>query len=108
MINSIKTFFTFIALVYGANVQAYVYCETKVSEIWPHKSSGTVYFKFTDGTAIQMTESDSGLDETMSVVLAALHADREVKIALNDGEACGSNRYEKWSYVVAISNSSAQ
>ena len=102
MINSIKLFLAYIGLIYGTSVQAYVYCETKVSEIWPHKSSGTVFFKFSDGTDIQMTESDSGLDEIMSVVLAALHADKKVKIALNDGESCGSNRHEKWSYIVAI------
>lgn len=83
---------------------SYVYCTTKVTEIHPHKSNGIVYFKFMDGTAIQGTESDSGLERNMSVALSAMMADRPVKIALNDGEECGSNRYEKWSYIVALSN----
>ena len=40
---------------------AYIYCQTKVSSIHAHKDNGIVYFKFTDGTAIEGNETQSGL-----------------------------------------------
>ena len=83
---------------------AYVYCQTTVSSIHPHKDNGIVYFKFTDGTAIEGNEIQSGLHRNMSVALAALMANKEVRVALNDGEQCGSNRYEQWTYIVAINS----
>ena len=73
-----------------------------MSSIHPHISNGIVYFKFQDGTAIEGNEAQSGLQRNMSVALSALIANQEVRVALNDGEQCGSNRYDRWTYIVAI------
>jgi len=86
------------------NASAYVYCQTEVSEIQPHISNGIVYFKFKDGTAIEGNETQSGLQRNMAVALAALASKKQVKVALNDGEQCGSNRYDRWTYIIAIEN----
>ncbi len=99
-----KILFGLILILLAGSSNAYVYCVTKVKEIHPNKTTGIVYFKFQDGTAIQGTENDAGIEWNLSVALSSLMADRNVKIALNDGETCGSNRYEKWSYIVALSN----
>jgi len=92
---------TFFAI---SDAHAYVVCQTKVKEIYPNKTTGIVYFKFEDGTAIQATDNDTGLERNFAVALAALMADKEVRISLNDGEQCGSNRYGNWSYITAFSS----
>jgi len=51
---------TFLCLVSQSSF-AYIYCQTKVSSIHAHKDNGIVYFKFTDGTAIEGNETQSGL-----------------------------------------------
>ncbi len=86
-----------------SDAHAYVVCQTKVKEIYPNRTSGVVFFRFEDGTAIQASESDSGLERNFAVALAALMADKEVRISLHDGEQCGSNRYYNWSYITAFS-----
>jgi hypothetical protein len=93
---------TVIGLLMSNSAHAYVYCETKVTEIYPHISNGHVYFKFSDGTSIQETSDKDGLDRNMSVALSALMAGKSVKVALNDGGTCGVNNATNWSYIVAI------
>ena len=89
-------------LMVSPAANAYVYCLTKVTEIYPHKTNGIVYFKFADGTAIHAVSSDAGMERNFAVALAALMADRPVKIALNDGQQCGWNNQEHWTYIIAI------
>ena len=98
---------TFIAIflyLVSQSSFAYVYCQTTVSSIHAHKDNGVVYFKFTDGTAVEGNETNSGLQRNMAIALSALTANKEVRVALNDGEQCGSNRYEQWTYIVAINS----
>lgn len=94
--------FSLVALVGRAN--AYEECITKVTQIQPHKTNGIVWFKFADGTEIHADETSSGLERNMSVALAALMADKNLRVLLNDGQSCGLNAYENWSYIVAISD----
>jgi hypothetical protein len=104
MFDAFKQLSLVAFLFVGSNAYSYVECETYVTMIQPHKTNGIVYFKFEDGTAIQANENDSGLNRNMSVALAAIMAKKKVRIYLNDGELCGSNRHDKWSYIAAINN----
>lgn len=54
-----------LLLMMTSTAHSYVFCQTKVKEIYPNRTTGIVYFKFQDGTAIQSDESDSGCLETL-------------------------------------------
>ena len=89
-------------LLAAPSANAYVYCLTKVTDIQPHKTNGIVYFKFANGSVIHAENNDAGMERNFAVALAALMADRPVKIALNDGQQCGWNNQEHWTYIIAI------
>jgi hypothetical protein len=91
-----------LGLVASEASWSYVYCTTTVDEIHPNKNTGLVYFKFSDGTDIQIAATSAGYDQSFAIVLTAIATNRQVKIALNDGYACGVNNYENWTYIIAI------
>jgi len=99
----VKFFFLSIALfVFSVPALSSVSCEAHVKEIQPHNKNGVVWFELTDGTKVVGNTDHPGLDRNLSVALAALVADKKVKILLDDGESCGVNSQDKWSYIVAF------
>jgi len=92
--------FAILALTVSFNSYSYVECEANVKEILPNINAG-VWIELTDGTKVYAAPDKPGLDRNMSVALAAMMADKKVRILLLDGESCGVNSHENWKYVVA-------
>ncbi len=79
---------------------AYEYCDAHVQEISVNVHDGTTWIELADNTKLKGTAEDIGLDENISIALAAQMADKKVKAVLNDGESCGTNALENWTYLI--------
>ena len=97
---NIRFLIALLAFTVSFNSYSYVNCEANVKEIHPNISGG-IWITLTDGTKVYGSEGKPGLDRNMSVALAAMMADKQVRIVLLDGESCGVNSHENWKYVVA-------